>query len=96
MSGEPDQKVNATTGVAWWARSHSPGPAFWLGGRDVAAQITERWYRSTQQTAARVGRQVEEDQPRERPVSGGLGRPADAPRAVGGRWALRAGGIVGP
>jgi hypothetical protein len=57
------------------------GLAFGLGGRDVAARITEGWYRSTQETAERVARQAEtqSDQARERAVSGGLGRPAQRP-----------------
>jgi hypothetical protein len=35
------------------------GLAFGLGGRDVAAQITQQWYESSQATAARVGRATE-------------------------------------
>jgi hypothetical protein len=39
------------------------GLAFGLGGRDVAARITEEWYASTRQKAARVARQVEVEGP---------------------------------
>jgi hypothetical protein len=35
------------------------GLAFGLGGRDVAARLTEEWYASTRSTAARVVRQAE-------------------------------------
>jgi Conserved TM helix len=38
------------------------GLAFGLGGRDVAAQLTQRWYEASQQTAARV-RAATDDQP---------------------------------
>ena len=35
------------------------GLAFGLGGRDVAARITEEWYAATRSTAARVARQAD-------------------------------------
>jgi hypothetical protein len=42
------------------------GLAFGLGGRDVAAQLTQRWYEASQQTAARVRAAVDDEptQPR--------------------------------
>jgi mechanosensitive ion channel-like protein len=46
------------------------GLAFGLGGRDVAAQITQSWYESTQATAARVRSQTGQAKaPRPRPAS---------------------------
>ena len=40
------------------------GLAFGLGGRDVAGQITEKWYASSQETAARVRARTEQAAPR--------------------------------
>jgi hypothetical protein len=45
------------------------GLSFGLGGRDVAAQITQSWYESTQATAARVRSQTAQPKPRPRPAS---------------------------
>ena len=44
------------------------GLAFGLGGRDVAARITEQWYESSRATAARVAN--EPDAPAKRPAAG--------------------------
>jgi hypothetical protein len=45
------------------------GLSFGLGGRDVAARITQSWYESTQATAARVRSQAAQPKPRPRPAS---------------------------
>ncbi|MDQ6877366.1 MAG: small-conductance mechanosensitive ion channel [Candidatus Dormibacteraeota bacterium] len=45
------------------------GLAFGLGGRDVAAQITQSWYESSQATAARVRGQAKATRPRPVPDS---------------------------
>jgi hypothetical protein len=50
------------------------GLAFGLGGRDVAARITERWYEGTQAAADKVRAAAEAEQPRE-------SRPATPRRA---------------
>src|SRR5215212_6445152 len=43
------------------------GLAFGLGGRDVAAQLTQRWYSASQQTAARVRAEVGSEPTTKRP-----------------------------
>jgi hypothetical protein len=54
------------------------GLAFGLGGRDVAAQITQQWYASTQAAARRIGERANETPPRE--ASARTGRqPSAAP-----------------
>jgi len=47
------------------------GLAFGLGGRGVAAQITQSWYKSSQATAARVRTKAAQPKPavRHRPAS---------------------------
>jgi hypothetical protein len=50
------------------------GLAFGLGGRDVAAQITQSWYESSQATAARVRTKTAQPKPAARP------RPASESR----------------
>jgi hypothetical protein len=49
------------------AVSLAVGLAFGLGGRDVAAQITQSWYKSTQATAARVRSKAAQPKPAARP-----------------------------
>lgn len=52
------------------------GLAFGLGGRDVAAQLTQRWYEQSQEAAARVKAHAEGMEVEERP---GARRPASRP-----------------
>jgi hypothetical protein len=49
------------------------GLAFGLGGRDVAAQITQSWYDSSQATAARVGARADKQRPSQASGSTGPG-----------------------
>ena len=62
------------------------GLAFGLGGRDVAARITEGWYASGQQAAQRVAQYAQEqgsagETPTRRPVASGSTSTAPAPGA---------------
>ena len=55
------------------------GLAFGLGGRDVAAQLTQRWYEQSQDAAARVKAHAEGSTTE-------MARPP-APQATGGQTA---------
>ncbi len=46
------------------------GLAFGLGGRDVAAQITQQWYTASQQTAQRIADKANEQPARQAPSAG--------------------------